>query len=471
MSLRTRIALAVGALTLMLCAGAGVAFDAYLGSATKATLVHALRRRADRVQGALAGHLLALAALGQVVQATPDQALVQVFGTGGLRYTTVAAGPLALLGPSDTERARHGAIWVVRRRASWHSPRLILAEPVGTSPGEVLVVGTSLDQVDDSLRRVREALLVGGAVAVAVASGGAWLLAGAALRPVEALRAQADQLCLGPPEAYLSVPGTRDELAALAVTLNGLLERARSAAEHQRRFVAAASHELRTPLAGMRAELDRAGLQSQSSGELDVAMVRISGRVEHLTRVCEGLLLVALGDHAGLVVHPRHQRLEPVVLAALDSVRPLADQANLALVADTDPDLQAFVDPVRLREVVENLTTNAIGHAPPGTAVSVTLCGEGSAVTLRVRDHGPGFGAEMLARAFEPFARGRTLNQPGRQGAGLGLTVVRLIVLAHGGSVELSDHPDGGALVTVTLPSTAATRSSTGPSSTPTAKG
>lgn len=451
MSLRVRIALAVAILACVLCSCAGFAFDAYLGSATKATLAHALQRRAGRVEAALASHLLAVTPPGESVIPASDEAVIQVVVSGVLRYSTVAAGGVDLIATTTLGAGVGKPVWLVQQLPQWHSPHLLLAEAVTGKPGEVVVVGGSLDQVDDSLRRVRYALLLGGGLAVLLATVGAWVLARRALRPVDELRAQAEQLGLVASEEYLQIPGTHDELAALAATLNGLLQRSRSSARHQRRFVSAASHELRTPLAGMRAELERVSLPARSRADVDAGLARLASRVEQLTRVTEGLLLVALGEEAKLVVHRHHQSLEPVVLAALEDAVGGAERAGVVIALDADPGVEADIDADRFREVVDNLVANAIAHAPRGSAVTVTLRFDAGSAILQVRDHGPGFGPELLAQAFEPFVRAAGSGSSARQGCGLGLTLVRLIVTAHDGDVSLVDHPDGGALVTVAL--------------------
>ncbi len=459
MTLRLRISLAVAVVACVLCGCAGFAFDAYLASATRATLAHALQRRAGRVEMALAQRSFDLTAPGKSVIPAADEAVIQVVVDGSLRYTTVAAGRVDLVSPTRVAHTVGTGVWLRRSLPQWHSPHLLLAEAVTATPGEVVVVGGSLDQVDDSLRRVRYALLLGGAIAVVLATIGSWVLARRALRPVDELRAQAEQMCQGPPDDYLQIPRTRDELAALAATLNGLLERSRASAEHQRRFVSAASHELRTPLAGMRAELERIAEPSRQRAEVDEGLGRLAGRVDQLTRITEGLLLIALGQEATLLVRRRHQSLEPIVIAALEDERASAEAAGVAIAFDSDAGVDVDIDADRIREVVDNLVGNAIRHAPHGSAVTVTLRSAEEGAILQVRDHGPGFGPDLLANAFEPFVRGGRTNRVEHQRCGLGLTLVRLIVVAHDGQVTLADHPAGGAVVTVRIGSRAALES------------
>lgn len=446
MALRTRITAAVAFLTLVLAVAGGVAYDAYLDHATRATLAHALLRRAARVQLAIAERAVTLPASGDA-RPVPDQAVVQVASAHRMLYTTGLAGGSPLLTDAEQSRARVGPIWLVRSSRLWSSPHLILAEAVRGAPGDVLAVGTSMDPVRDSMRAAREGLVVAGVLVVLAAAWGAWLFAGYALRPVDQLRAEAEALAAGRSEALLGVPATHDELAALAGTFNSMLARSRESSVRQRNFVAAASHELRTPLAGMRADLEMASRGVAVRGLEN----RLAARVEHLSEVCDGLLAVAEGHRASIVVDLVVQPLEPLVAQSLETLAPAAEDAGVALVLDAESGAAAAVDPVRFRQIMDNLIANAVAHSPSGAAVVVSVLSEHHGAAVEVRDQGPGFGEEMLASAFEPFVKGR--RQHGRSaGYGLGLTIVDLVVRAHGGSVELVDMAGGGASARVLLP-------------------
>ncbi len=455
MSLRLRLAVLVGALALGLVAAAGVSFDAYLASATRATLTRALRQRSGRVRAELAGGLLLLSPLGEPPRESADQALIQVaMSSGSLRYTSATAGPRPLLDAAQLDAAERRTLLFQKDEPGWRNAHLLMAGPVRGARGEVLVVGTSLDQVNDSLAQVHYGLLVGGALAVLIVGWGTWLLAGAALRPVEGLRAEAARLAAGPSDEDLAVPTTNDELAALASTLNALLGRVRVAVAHQRRFVAIASHELRTPLAGIRAELELAARPGRPRGEVDAALVRLEGRAVHLSKVCDGLLLLARADSATLTIQRERCLIEPVVTEALVSVTGRAAAAGVDVVLDADSTLVAEIDRVRFREVVDDLVDNALRHSPAGSAIVVSVRSSGNDGVLEVRDHGPGFDVDFLPRAFEPFARpGAEPLRPGAgAGSGLGLAIVRLITSAHGGTARVGNHPEGGAVVVVSFP-------------------
>lgn len=467
MALRLRVTLVVAALTAVLVAGGSVAFALSMAAGTRATLEHSLERRGRRVLAQLHAHLLPVGPGSAHHRASADQSTVQVIDSAGrLAYTTAAAGLTPLLTRSDLAQARRGALWVQRHRPGWHSPRLALAEPAGAGTGAVVVVGGSLDQVVDTQHRTDLVLEIAGPLLVAAISGGAWLLAGSVLRPVERLRAQVQRIAASGSSERLVEPRTHDELAALAETFNGLLDRLWGALDRQRQFVAAASHELRTPLAMLGAELEMVARDGQrlrdgAPGAMPQELVgfeplgevseRLAGRVGELVRLSDGLLLLAQADEGAALVHVEPLPLEPIIAASLRECRAMAARQGVTMVLDADPLLCAPVDQTRVRQVVDNLVGNAIRFSPSGGQVAVGLHRAGSTVVLTVRDHGPGFPPDFLPRAFERFSRADPSRTRHRGGAGLGLAIVWTIARAHHGTASVANAADGGAVVTVTL--------------------
>ncbi len=417
------------------------------------TLEDSLHRAAVRVDAGLAAHRLGLAGPGSRAVPVSDQSTVQVLlRSGHVAYTTTEAGAAPLLGRHELAGATRASVLFQRSLRLWHDPHLLLAEPVHGSPGLVLVVGRSLDEVGKAINRLHVALLVGGPLVVAAAGAGAWLLAGLALRPVERLRAEAAAISREHPDRRLAEPGTRDEVARLAVTFNALLDRLHAALVHQRQFVADASHGLRTPLAAIRAELEAAQQPGCSGAELSRSVEVLGSRVAQLGRVSEDLLLLARGDEEALGLQATLQPLEPVVAASLQSLRPVADARGVDLVLDAEPGLTADIDGPRFQQVVDNLVDNAVMHSATGSVVEVTVGGGPGGVVVEVCDRGPGFPEELLPRAFERFVTASSAGHGGRRGVGLGLAVVRTLVDGHGGTVVARDRPGGGASVAVTLP-------------------
>ncbi|MBO0876948.1 MAG: HAMP domain-containing protein, partial [Pseudonocardia sp.] len=285
---------------------------------------------------------------------------------------------------------------------------------------------------------------------VALAGVAASVLASAALRPVERMRRETASISEQDTERRLAVPDTRDEIAALATTINGLLDRLHRALERERRFVADASHELRTPLAILRAELELAARAGRSPQELRRAVTEAGQETERLIRLAEDLLLLARTDNQQPILHPTPVRLHELLTTATRRGRARDHQPPVQI--ECPPDLQVCVDPDRLGQAVDNLLDNAIGHGPPATPVRLRATRDEAAVLIEVDDSGPGLPPELLPRAFERFQRADQYRSRDTGGTGLGLSIVRAIAQAHGGSAHIANRPEGGARATLRLP-------------------
>ena len=246
-------------------------------------------------------------------------------------------------------------------------------------------------------------------------------------------------------------------MGRLGLSLNEMLaqiERAfrdRSESEDRlRRFLADASHELRTPLSSIRgyAELFRMGA-TEDPATLERAMSRIEAESARMGVLVENMLLLAQldeipdgpGGPVDLQVLARH---------TTDDSRVVAPDREISL-SDDGP-LLVLGDPDRLRQLLANLIRNAIIHTPPGTPIELTLGREAGSAWIEVRDHGPGLPEAAGDQVFERFWRAEGGRSRGRGGAGLGLAIVRAIVIAHGGRVTAANAPSGGAVFRVELP-------------------
>jgi signal transduction histidine kinase len=381
----------------------------------------------------------------------PDS-LTQVIGPAGTLLD--ASGPGSgrpVLAPAELARARRAELIVQHSVTGADTPMLLLAMPAADAPGTVVIAGSSLDTVDQAVSRVEAGLLAGGPAVVALAALGAWLLAGAALAPVEKMRRQAAQISEHHLGTALTVPGTRDEVAALARTLNGMLARLHQALSRQRGFLAVAGHELRTPLAVLKTEVELALWPGRSKAELAAALRQVASEADRLTRLAEDLLMLAGGDEGTPLVRPRRCDIAAVTAAAVHAWAEQARSADVDIRLASPARLEITADPDRLRQIIDNLAGNALRFAPPGSAIEVTLRQDGSAVVLEIADRGPGFPPGFLPAAFDRFSR--PADRPdGHDGSGLGLAIVKTLAEAHHGQPRAANRPGGGALVQITLP-------------------
>ena len=355
----------------------------------------------------------------------------------------------SLLSSPELDRARRHLVFVNRPSVpGLDEPARMLALPVmQRGASMVLVVGATRENRAETLRSVRKAFLIGGPVALVLASLAGYLLAGAALRPIEAMRRRAEEISTSSLDERLPVPGGDDEVARLGGTLNDMLARIEEGLARERRFVADASHELRTPLALLKIELELASRPGRSTEELAQAVRSAAAEVERLERIANDLLLLARSEEGRLEL-----RCGPVDLAdMLETVRARfapraeADGRTLRVASGETPVVTA--DGLRLDQAVGNLVDNALRH---GTG-SITLeAGQREQhVEIHVRDEGTGFPASFLPQAFERFSRADGRDS---EGSGLGLAIVETVARAHDGSAHAETVPGGGADVWVSLP-------------------
>lgn len=288
------------------------------------------------------------------------------------------------------------------------------------------------------------ALLVMTACAVAVG----WWTAGRVLRPVHAMTAKARRLSEHTLHERIASSGPDDELKELGETLDALLARLEKAFDSQRRFIANASHELRTPLATQRAAI-QVGLDDPSPDELVRTRQTLLDNNRRSERLIEGLLVLARSER-GLAKSEREE---------FDLAQVVTEEAARPSVAaerpSAHPEVTVAAEPCAVRgnrqllaQLVANLLSNAVRYNVPGGSVRVSLSAGG---TLVVRNTGPAVTEGDIAGFFEPFRRGEGRDRMG-PGSGLGLSIVRSIAVAHGGTVTAVPGPGGGLAVTVRLP-------------------
>jgi two-component system, OmpR family, sensor kinase len=337
-----------------------------------------------------------------------------------------------------------------------------LATPSPSGSGTT-VVAVPLTEVDQTLRRLLavEALVIGGVLLLLGVL--AWVVVRIGLLPLDRMGRTAGAIAGGDLSHRVEATDPRTEVGRLGIALNGMLDRLevafteRQASEDRlRRFLADASHELRTPLASIRgyAELFRIGA-ARSPQDVEKAMRRIEDEAARMGVLVEDLLILARMDQVADAPHDEVD-LAALVCDAVDDASVTAPDREIALRAE--PPTAVMGDAHQLRQVLGNLLRNALVHTPAGTPIEVTVGLEGDAVRLEVRDHGPGLPTDRPEALFERFWRAEGGRERGRAGAGLGLAIVAAIVDAHGGRVQASNAPGGGAAFVVLLPRTAAGR-------------
>lgn len=364
----------------------------------------------------------------QVIQVVDEQGRV----IGG---SLLADRLTPLLRGDERQQALAGAtIEVPGSRAGLDGPLRVVAEP-GGRPGISVLVASQVGDVLSSQRTLRNALLISFPLLLALLAVVAWFVIGWTLRPVEELRRGAERISGEAADDRLPVPAAADEIRALALTLNTMLDRLAAGRERQRAFIADAAHELRSPLTSMRTQLEVA----QHLGEGNALTEDLLTDVRRLSNMVEDLLLLARAD--------ADQRL-PAVPESVDVPTLLSEVADAArgrrvpvttrpMTGVPRPALAVHADREELRRALANLVDNAVRHAT--SAVELDARPVASAVVMSIADDGPGIEPADRERVFDRFTRLDDARGRDAGGSGLGLAIVRELVLRAGGEVRFVD--------------------------------
>jgi signal transduction histidine kinase len=433
-----RVAVAFAAAMAVVLAGTGVYLYVQLGSDLNRALDRDLRLRAQDLSAVVSTHAAPLASEsgGRLIER--GESFAQLLDAGGVVLdATRPVGRRALIGGAEVRRALGGTIFVNRAAVPGldESARLLAIAVARGGQQLVLVVGATRENRAEALRSLRTELLIAGPIALLLATGLGYALAGAGLRAVDAMRMRASEISADRPGERLPVPPARDELKRLGITLNEMLARLEAALERERGFVADAGHELRTPLTLLRVELDFALHHAETEDELRDAVREASAETDRLVQLAGDLLLIASSDREGVPL-----RIESISARdLLESVRNRfvwrAEEAGRQLELDAFGELTLSGDRLRLEQALGNLVENALRHGGGCVHLDARLLDR--RIELRVSDEGSGFPDCLVGRAFDRFSRAEDAHSG--SGAGLGLAIVDAIARAHGGTASAAN--------------------------------
>lgn len=362
-----------------------------------------------------------------------DDEIVQVLSRDGAIVTASEDAPTGVLPFADTAQT-------IRID---DEPVLVVSEDF--EDGRTVLVGVPVEDNGETIGTVVVLLTVAVPLLILVVAATTWVMIGRALSPVARIRAQVEQITADRLDRRVPVPASGDEIAALAVTMNGMLHRLDAAAQAQRRFVSDASHELRSPLATIRQHAELAQAHPEVTSAVELANV-VHDEGLRLQGLVDALLLLARLDEGGTVSHERVD-LDDLALAEASRLR----GSGVTVDGSGIGAARVAGDPRLLGQLVRNLADNAARHARGRVAIGVAD-GDARAV-FTVEDDGEGVPADERDRIFERFVRLDEARSRDAGGSGLGLAIVRSIVDASGGRVTVDSSRWGGARFTVTLPS------------------
>ncbi len=449
--IRLRVAAAFAVAMAVVLAGTGWFLYSRLGSQLSASLDQNLRLRAQDLAALVRQPGASLESAGGAPFVESGESYAQLVAADGrVVDATRPLGRRPLLRADELAAARRGTIFADRESVpGLDEPSRLLATTVSRGGDEfVLVVGATREDRAETLASLRTELLIVGPIALALATLAGYALAGISLRPVESMRSRAESISAETPGGRLPVPQTGDEIERLGETLNAMLARLEAALQRERDFVADAGHELRTPLALLRTELELALRHAETSEELRQAVRASSHEVDRLVQLAEDLLLIARSDQGKLSLRLELVEASEVVSSVARRFEWRAQEEGRRLDVEAPPGCSLRGDRIRLEQALGNLVDNALRHGAGN--VSLRASQSDGLVEFHVSDDGEGFPAEYLEKAFERFSRPDQARSGG--GSGLGLSIVRVIAEAHGGSAHVRQDPGRGAEVWIAVP-------------------
>lgn len=357
------------------------------------------------------------------------------------------------------------AVYTTTARTDGARQRVVSIRVSGTEGELIVQVARSLEAFDHELGELLAALLITGPATLGVALLGGYFLARRALAPVDRMTKTAARVSARRLDERLEVANPNDELGRLAQTLNAMIERLENSFRQMQRFTADASHELRTPVAIIRTEAEVALGKPLDDKEKQELLSDILEECLRLTWITDQLLTLSR-EEAGLL-QPVNESVDvsSLVERVVDMMRPLSEIRRQTLTCRTCGKIAVLGDPTRLRQVFYNLIDNAIKYTADGGTIHVAAEANGQSVVVRVRDNGTGIPPEHLPRVFDRFYRVDKARSRAGGGSGLGLSIVKSIVTAHGGRVDVDSKAGEGSTFTVALPAQSHRRPQDHPSS------
>lgn len=305
--------------------------------------------------------------------------------------------------------------------------------------------------IAEARRHVLTPLAITAPIGLALSTISALWLSRRALAPVDRVISAAREISVDSLDRRIDVPAHDDELRALVLALNELLDRIERGHRALAMFAADASHELRTPIAGVCSELEVALRRPRTADEWVRSAQTSLDELRRLARVMDSLLRFAQAD-AARALATNDVELASLVDEVTQTHTSAARAAGVELVLRCDDDVHVRGDADMLSTAISNLLLNAIRYTPRGGTITATVEQSAATAQIHVDDTGRGLAADELEAIFAPFARGAQAKTADAAGLGLGLPIARRIVERHRGEIAASNRPSGGARFTIRLP-------------------
>ncbi len=460
LSLRVRLTLWYGtALALIL-----VVFTVVLYGVTarglKAQVDRSLEDSADvAVRSLMEGGLGPFIQFEDLSDRFPELAVVDKFfqilsptGLTNIRSPNIQSRDIPLT-EDQLQHAKAGKTRTESVRYPGEPPLRMIAVPIilnGTLVN-IVRVGTSLQPVEDTLKRLLLVLLVSLPVALIVSLAGGWFLAGRALRPVESITQAAQRIAGGDLSQRLSAPPSSDEIGRLAATFNDMIARLDVSFRQVRQFGTDASHELRTPLTVLKGETELALRRPRAAEDYRLVLESSLEEIDRMSRIVDELFFLSRADLGEVKMESLPVRLDALLEDVHRQASLLGQDRNVQVLLGSLAPCTVQGDELRLRELLLNLVDNAVKYSRVGGQVELSLTCEGQAARLSVTDHGIGIPPEAVPRIYDRFYRSDNARAHAKSGTGLGLAISKWIAEFHHGRIEVQSTNGHGSTFVVIL--------------------
>jgi heavy metal sensor kinase len=371
---------------------------------------------------------------------------------GSLLYRSSSLGNLALGGPPSPGEGQNDQSTATQQLANGTRVRVASSAYTIEDQPIVLRVAYNEERLWRELGEFGEVLLLGFPIAVLLAGFGGYGLARKALAPIDAMATQSQKISAERLGDRLPIQNSDDELGKLGIAFNDLLARLQGAFDQLRRFTADASHELRTPLTVIRSVGEVALQEQKNPAEYRDVIGSMLEEVDRLTRLVESLLALSRADAGQIQLQRVDLSLLALVQEAGAMVEVLAEEKGQQLYVKGDESITVSADRLILRQAVVNLLDNAIKYSPKDSQISVGIArGTDKRATIEITDHGPGIPSEHQPLIFDRFYRVDKARTREWGGAGLGLSIARWAVEAHGGELTVKSQEGEGTTFRISL--------------------
>jgi heavy metal sensor kinase len=320
-----------------------------------------------------------------------------------------------------------------------------------TPPGEAVVTGLDMSAENAELRRLAWLLFGAGSGVLLLGLAGGWWLATRAIRPIRDISAAATKISAGDLSQRIATAETESELGQLAAILNSTFGRLESAFAQQQQFTSDAAHELRTPVTVILTQIQSTLNRERNGAEYRETLEACQRAAQRMRRLIESLLELARFDAGQEKLNRLSFDLAETARDCAEMIQPLAAGRRVKFETDLSP-AKCEGDSERIGQVITNLLTNAVNYNKPDGEVRLNVAARNTHAVVTVTDTGRGIAPEELSRVFERFYRADKSRSNSLGGAGLGLSICKAIVEAHGGTITVSSEPGRGTTFEMRLP-------------------